>query len=261
MNVDALWHDLECGDYRADLPLWRSLAARSGGTVLDVGAGTGRVTLALATGGVAVVAMDVEPALLAALAHRAAGSAVETVVADARRFQLTRRFSLILVPMQTLQLLEGPDGRAAFLRRALAHLEPGGLLAAAVADAIDCFDEVHALPPPPAVRWVGDLCYASRLLGVDEHDGRAAIHRRREISGPHGCRHARDVVIDLDRVSVDEVAAEAAALGFRVEATRQIPETERYLGSAVAMLRVPCDETRESGHDGRQPYAGGHHGG
>lgn len=239
VNVDALWHDLECGDYRADLPLWRSLAARTSGAVLDVGAGTGRVTLDLATGGIAVVAMDIEPALLAALAHRAAGLAVETVVADARRMQLTRRFSLILVPMQTLQLLEGPEGRAAFLRRALAHLEPGGLLAAAVADAIDCFDEVHALPPPPAARWVGDLHYASRLLGVAEHDGRAAIHRRREISGPHGCRHAEDVVIHLDRVSADEVAAEAAALGFRVEPAWQIPETERYLGSAVAMLRAP----------------------
>jgi ubiquinone/menaquinone biosynthesis C-methylase UbiE len=48
VNLAALWHDLECGDYRDDLPSWRSLAATAGGPVLDVGAGTGRVTLDLA---------------------------------------------------------------------------------------------------------------------------------------------------------------------------------------------------------------------
>jgi hypothetical protein len=206
--------------------------------------------------------MDVEPALLAALAHRAAGLPVETAVADARRFALSRRFSLILVPMQTLQLLEGAQGRAAFLRCALAHLEPGGLLAAAVADAMDCFDDVHAMPPPPAAQWVGERRYASRLLSVAEEDGRAALHRRREISGASGCRHAEDVLIHLDRVSAAEVAAEAAALGFAVEPSRQIPETERYLGSAVAMLRAPhspghpagvSDRRRRSAARGAQP--------
>ena len=90
-----------------------------------------------------MVALDADAALLEALEQRAAGLPVETVVADARRLALGRRFSLVLVPMQTLQLLGGPRGRAAFLRRALDHLEPGGLLAAAVADAMDCFDEEH----------------------------------------------------------------------------------------------------------------------
>src|SRR5690349_17547262 len=154
MNLAALWHDLECGGYREDLPLWRSLAAEAGGPVLDVGAGTGRVTLDVAAGGVPVVALDIEPALLASLRHRATGLPVETVVADARRFDLGRRFSLVLVPMQTLQLLGGSDGRAAFLRCALAHLRPGGRVAAALADAMDSFDEEHPEPPPPDVREI-----------------------------------------------------------------------------------------------------------
>jgi SAM-dependent methyltransferase len=239
VNLDALWHDLECGDYREDLPLWRSLAARTGGPVLDVGAGTGRVTLDLASGGLAVVALDIESALLAALAHRAAGLPVETILADARSFELARRFPLVLVPMQTLQLLGGPQGRAAFLRRARAHMEPGGLLAAAVADPMDCFDDVRALPPPAAARWVADVCYSSQLLAVVEDDGRAAIHRRREILGPSERRYGEDVVIHLDRLSASDVAADAAALDFVVEPSQQVPETERYLGCTVAMLRAP----------------------
>jgi len=36
---------------RRDLPLWRAMAARAGGRVLDVGAGTGRVTVELAASG------------------------------------------------------------------------------------------------------------------------------------------------------------------------------------------------------------------
>jgi SAM-dependent methyltransferase len=239
VNLDALWHDLECADYREDLPLWRSLAAEAGDPVLDVGAGTGRVTLDLAAGGASVVALDTEPALLAALRHRATGLSVETVVADARRFALGRRFSLVLVPMQTLQLLGGQRGREAFLRSALAHLEPGGRVAAALADAMDCFDEEHPLPPPPDTRDVAGVRYTSRLLSVVDDAGRAAIRRRREVAGPDEHHQDELVVVHLDRVSADEVAAEASRLGFSVEPHRHIPESDRYLGSTVVVLRVP----------------------
>ncbi len=238
VNLDALWHDLECGDYDEDLPLWRALAGDAGGQVLDIGAGTGRVTLDLAARGVPVVALDADAALLDALRHRAAGLPVETVVADARDFALGRRFALVLVPMQTLQLLGGPPGRAAFLRCALAHLEPGGLLAVALADAMDCFDEEHPLPPAPAARDIVDVRYASGLLAVVEDGDRAAIHRRREIIGPGGHYASREVTLKLDRVSADEVAAEAARAGFLGEPHRFVPETDEYLGSTVVVARA-----------------------
>jgi len=86
MNLDAIWHDLECGGYSEDLALWRELADRSGGPVLDVGAGTGRVTLELAAHDVEVVALDIDEPLLAALEVRAAELPVATVLADARQF-------------------------------------------------------------------------------------------------------------------------------------------------------------------------------
>jgi SAM-dependent methyltransferase len=229
VNLAALWHDLECGDYREDLPFWRALAAETGGPVLDVGAGTGRVTVDLATAGVDVVALDIEAELLAALAHRAA---VETVLADACTFKVDRRFGLIVVPMQTLQLL---GDRAAFLRRALAHLRPGGLLAAAIADAMDAFDEEHPLPPPPQLLDIGAVRYATQLLAVVEEDGRAALHRRREITG----RETEHVVIHLDRVTPDQIVAEAVVVGFNAEPHRLVPETERYLGATIVVLRAP----------------------
>jgi hypothetical protein len=47
-----------------------------------------------------------------------------------------------------------------------------------------------------------------------------------------------DVVVRLDRVSANEVDVEAARLGFVVEPQREVPETERYLGSTIVMLRA-----------------------
>jgi len=207
--------------------------------VLDVGAGTGRVTLDLAVRGVAVVALDAEPSLLGALERRAAGLPVETVVGDARRFALGRRFPLILVPMQTLQLLGGASGRAAFLHGALAHLEPGGLLAVAVADALDCFDADHELPPPPDACEIGGVYYASQLTGVEEEDGCAAMRRIRETVGPTGHREAEEIVVRLDRVSAGEIAAEARGIGFASSGQLLVRETEQYLATTVVVLRAP----------------------
>jgi hypothetical protein len=48
-------------------------------------------------------------------------------------------------------------------------------------------------------------------------------------------------------VSAGEIAAEAAALGFVAEPPRRIPETERYLGSTVAMLRAPLPSQVDAG--------------
>jgi SAM-dependent methyltransferase len=240
VGLDVLWHDLECGAYREDLPLWRSLAAAADGAVLDVGAGTGRVALDLARRGVPVVALDAEASLLGALQRRAAGLPITTVAADARAFALGRRFSLIIVPMQTLQLLDGPAGRAAFLRRAREHLAPAGLLAAAMADALDCFDAEHDMPPPPDACEIAGVRYASRLLGVTDEDGRAAIHRRRDVVGPEGARASEHVVVRLDRVSADQVAGEAHALGLEPQPHMTVAETEEYLGSTVLALRAPA---------------------
>jgi SAM-dependent methyltransferase len=246
MNLAAVWHDLECGDYTIDLPLWRALAARIRGPVLDVGAGTGRVSLQLASCGKYVVALDRCAELLDALRSRAVSLPVRTVVADARALALDERFSLIIVPMQTLQLLGGSGGRARFVRGALRHLEAGGLLACAIADALACFDEHHSEPPPAQVWEILGVRYASRLVAVQERDGSAVLRRRREIIGPHDLRSATEVVTRLDRVSPDQVEAEAAACGFRVEPRLNVMQTERYLGSTVVLLRAPTGDALSS---------------
>jgi SAM-dependent methyltransferase len=235
--TDVIWHDIECGGYDLDLPLWRELADREGSPVLDVGAGTGRVALDLARRGHEVMGLDRDAALLDALRDRGAGLEVATAAADARDFALGRRFPLIIVPMQTIQLLGGASGRARFLDRARAHLTPGGLLAAALADALECFDEEHDQPPPPDFREVAGVVYASRPVRVRDLGGRAAIDRVREIVGVDGSLTTVENVVELDRLEPEELEEEATAFGLRTEPQRRIPQTIEYVGSTVVMLR------------------------
>jgi len=237
MTAEVIWHDLECGAYVTDLPLWRELAEQAGGPVLDVGAGTGRVSLDLAQRGHEVVAIDVDAELLAALRERAGDLPVETVAADARELDLgDRRFALVIVPMQTLQLFGGPDGRAAFLRAAHRHLTPGGLLAAALADPLDGVEDDRTEPPLPDMREVDGVVYHSQVVTLRLLDDATQIERIRQTVGPDGSRTADGNVVTLDDIDAATVAAEAAPLGFDALPPRRVAMTDEYVGSEVVVL-------------------------
>jgi SAM-dependent methyltransferase len=237
--LSLIWHDLECGAYLEDLELWRLLAAECGGPVLDVGAGTGRVTLDLAQRGHEVTALDHDAALLAELARRARGLDVHTVVADARDFDLGRRFALCLVPMQTIQLLPGAAGRGAFLRCALAHLNPGALLAIAITETFEFFEVRDGIPALlPDLRELDGVVYASHPTAVRaERDG-FVLERRREMITTSGQRTVEYDAVHLTRLTALELEREAAAVGLTPAGRTPIPASDDYVGSSVVMLRA-----------------------
>lgn len=238
-SAHVVWHDVECGSYDADVAFWRELAAAEAGPILDVGAGTGRVSLDLAAQGHDVVALDIDPEFLAELQVRAAarGLAVETVVADGGAFRLPgRRFGLILAPMQTVQLL-GASGRAGFLRAARAHLAPGGLVACALADAFEAFDEEHVMLPRPDVLYVDGVQYLSQPLALRDEGDRVAIERIRQTLDGKGRRTASPNLLHLDRVTPAIVEAEAQAAGLTPLPAHWIGETDDHVGSSVVVLR------------------------
>ena len=240
---EVVWHDLECGQYREDLGLWLELAADQvipGQALLDVGAGTGRVSLPLARAGHRVVALDRDQELLAELERRGAGLPIETVCADARDFDLGgRSFPLIVVPMQTLQLLGGGAAHAHFFRCARAHLPAGGLVAVAIAASVD-FEEFEwqdgGAAPLPDIVEIGGRAYFSQPTAVRRDGDTFVLERRREIvesSGELTSSHDR---IALDIVSGGGLERAAAAAGLRTRDRRRIAPTQEHIGSEVVIF-------------------------
>jgi SAM-dependent methyltransferase len=232
----VVWHDVECGSYTADLPLWRDLADAEPGPVLDVGAGTGRVALALARAGHSVTALDREPELLDELRARAAGLSIDTVVADAAGFTLPRRFGLAIVPMQTIQLL--PE-RGGFLGSARRVLRPGGLLAVAIAAALESFDErADDLLPQPDVGAVEGWRFESQPTAVRALPRATRIERVRRSFAPGGGVTEDDDAIELAHLDVRQLEAEGRAAGFMPEPARRIAATAEHVGAEVVLLRA-----------------------
>ncbi|HEX3874382.1 MAG TPA: class I SAM-dependent methyltransferase [Solirubrobacteraceae bacterium] len=229
----VVWHDVECGGYTADLPLWLELAAGATGPILDIGAGTGRVTLHLARAGHAVHALERDPELVGALARRAAGLQVVAVTGDACDFTTEIHHDLCVVPMQTVHLL---DDRPAFLRCAHAAVAPGGLLAIALlGDGVEEFEmELDA----DRAR-VDGVIYESRPTALRFVSGAIVLERRRRTrTGTHV--ESADDLVRLALIEPNELAAQAEAVGFRRVPSRWVEPTDDQVGSEILMLVRPA---------------------
>ena len=118
---------------RDDIPFYVEAARQSGGPVLDLGCGTGRVAVSIANAGLDVLGLDSSAAMLDVARHKtkelANGSGQLSLVhADMRDFSLATSFSLAIIPFRGfLSLLTVDDQRRA-LENIRRHLEPGGKL-------------------------------------------------------------------------------------------------------------------------------------
>jgi len=234
----VIWHDLECGGYQQDLTLWLALGGAQGSPILDIGAGTGRVTLPLARAGHEVVALDLDAELLQELERRAHGLPVQTVVADARDFDLPQRdFALCIVPMQTVQLFGGEQQRARFLESAARHLRPGGLLAIAIAQDLQEFEwQDGDVEPLPDMVELDGAVYFSQPTAVRRQGRTYVLERIRETVHPSGHRDRSEDRIALDTVSAVRLLKEGHRAGLRPLGTRRIPPTPDHVGSEVVIL-------------------------
>lgn len=230
----AIWHDVECGSYSADLALWDAMAGESGGTVLDLGCGTGRVALHLARRGHEVLGLDIDADLIAALQRRAAGLPLRTLIADARDFQLGEQVDLALAPMQTVQLLADSEQRVGCMRQVSAHLRPGGRFAAAI---LEGMPEPDGSPPPlPDVREIDGWVYSSLAVEAAVGPGEILIRRLRQTVSPAGELEEEDNEVRITTFPAAQLEAEAVEAGLAPLTRHEIPATDIHVGSTVVVL-------------------------
>jgi SAM-dependent methyltransferase len=119
---------------RPDVAFWTAAALESGGPVLEVGCGTGRVLIPTARAGIQVVGLDLSQSMLAICRQRLARepddvrARVTLVEGDMRNFQLSRLFALATMPFRPFQHLIKMEDQMACLETIRGHLAPGGKL-------------------------------------------------------------------------------------------------------------------------------------
>lgn len=129
----ARLYDLDLADDPGDLDLYRALADRADGPILELAVGTGRLAIPLAEAGHLVTGVDLDPAMLARARERARGNAGEDrltfVEADIVGLRLPgdQRFGLAFIALNSLLVLPTRAAQRSALRALADHLAPGGL--------------------------------------------------------------------------------------------------------------------------------------
>jgi SAM-dependent methyltransferase len=124
-------YDAWCRSVTEDIAFYVDLAIESGGPVLEIGVGSGRIAVPTALAGVPVVGVDrsadmLDLAWAKALPHRIP---LRLVLGDMRRLPDLGTFPLVTVPFRALLHLRDTEERLAVLRSARERLAPGGRLA------------------------------------------------------------------------------------------------------------------------------------
>ena len=129
---EVQFYDIAVPDWSGEIDFYRAMAAgvnEKKGSILEVGCGTGRVTLQLAQTGIRVVGMDLSPSMLAAARQKSWNLPnLRWVEADMQAFELGECFDLILIPGHSFQFMLTSADQFACLTCIRKHLVPGGKL-------------------------------------------------------------------------------------------------------------------------------------
>ncbi|MFT3768290.1 MAG: class I SAM-dependent methyltransferase [Minicystis sp.] len=127
-NYDAEYSVLR--DPSGDRDFYASLARETGGPVLELGCGTGRVLLPIAQEGIECVGLDLSPAMLDVLRAKGPPPNLSLVQASITDYDLgAGRFALIYSAFRVFQHLYTVEDQLAALACVRRHLSPGGLFA------------------------------------------------------------------------------------------------------------------------------------
>ena len=151
---DALLYDYEYRRRRKDVHFYRALAQRVGGPVLELGCGSGRLSIPLARAGLPVLGLDLSQAMLVRLREKlrrvplAARERIQLARGNLHDLPIAGEFSLVVSAFNTLQHVYENRDLTSLFRRVRQVLRPGGLFAFDVLN-----PDLHWLTRDPQRRW------------------------------------------------------------------------------------------------------------
>ena len=171
-HYDAAYGNLAEKQVLVDAPFYVELAKRSGGPLLEIACGTGRVLLKIAREGIKIDGVDSSSAMLRVLRARLQNEPAEVRrkvtlrAGDMRRFRLKKKYPLVIIPFRPMQHMYTLKDQVDALKTAAAHLTKNGLLAFDVffpkfemipagigQEALDCEWSVASQPPTTVRRY------------------------------------------------------------------------------------------------------------
>jgi SAM-dependent methyltransferase len=129
-----------------DVAFYLEEARRSGGPVVELGVGTGRVAVPIAADGIRVIGIDSSRGMLDVCAQRAAlaGVALDLRLGDLREPPVAERVPLVICPFRSLLHLHTDEDRRRVLAAVRKLLLPGGRFVFDVfTPAADDIEETH----------------------------------------------------------------------------------------------------------------------
>lgn len=235
---ELVWHEVECGGYTADLPLWEELADKTNKPIMELGCGAGRVTLHLAhRRSLLVIGIERNRELVEAVWERGHGTCGDAEHEDVRTFEiLATKFSLVIAPMQLIQLLGDSRDRLACLQCSVDNMLPGGRAAFAIVEDLPTLPPGTSAPPLPDVRQIEGWIYSSLPLEPIVDPDTILLRRLRQTVDPDGNMSEELNEIELAVLSAETLEEEGLAVGLQPAGRRQIPATEAHVGSTVVLF-------------------------
>jgi SAM-dependent methyltransferase len=124
--ADPVHYDLE-DPSDTGVAFYTALARETGGPVLEIACGTGRVSIPIARLGFAVTGLDIVPGMVERARSKSVGLPTRWVEGDARSFELGEQFRLIFLTGNAFQAFLTNADQEALLQRVRAHLHDEGL--------------------------------------------------------------------------------------------------------------------------------------
>jgi len=129
-NKFALLYDFFQHGVENDIKFYLDYFKNFEGKILEIGAGTGRITIPLLKQGLDVMALDIAPKMLEILKEKAKKENIEakTIIADMKNFRLKNKFEAIIITFRTFQHMYSINDQLKALKNIKKHLMPNGIL-------------------------------------------------------------------------------------------------------------------------------------